>query len=67
MALSNKGVVYTWGQNEKGQLGLGHEQPTWEPHAITAINKPIQKIDCGLKHCVALTKDYQMVAWGSNL
>lgn len=25
------------------------------------------KIDCGLKHCVALTKDYQLFVWGSNV
>jgi alpha-tubulin suppressor-like RCC1 family protein len=25
MALSNKGQVYTWGFNDKGQLGLGNE------------------------------------------
>jgi alpha-tubulin suppressor-like RCC1 family protein len=31
MALSNKGIVYTWGQNDKGQLGLGNEISTWEP------------------------------------
>jgi len=31
MALSNKGTIYTWGQNDKGQLGLGNEIPTIEP------------------------------------
>jgi alpha-tubulin suppressor-like RCC1 family protein len=25
MALSNKGQVFTWGFNDKGQLGFGHE------------------------------------------
>ena len=44
--------------NDKGQLGIGNELPTLEPTLITAINKPVQKIECGLKHCLALTKDY---------
>lgn len=57
MALSNKGIVYTWGLNDKGQLGLGNETPTLDPQQVP-INKQVHKIDCGLKHCVALTKDY---------
>ena len=67
MALSNKGIVYTWGQNDKGQLGHGNDTPTFEPSAVTTLSKVITKIDCGLKHCLALTKDYQLYAWGSNL
>jgi alpha-tubulin suppressor-like RCC1 family protein len=31
MALSMKGYVYTWGMNDKGQLGLGNESPAYEP------------------------------------
>jgi alpha-tubulin suppressor-like RCC1 family protein len=41
MALSNKGIVYTWGQNEKGQLGLGIDVHSWEPSAVTTLIKPI--------------------------
>jgi alpha-tubulin suppressor-like RCC1 family protein len=67
MALSNKGIVYTWGQNDKGQLGLGNEISTWEPQPVTGLGKLIQRIDSGLKHCVALTKSYELYAWGSNL
>lgn len=67
IALSNKGIVYTWGQNDKGQLGLGNEVPTFEPTPVTTLNRTISKIDCGLKHCLALSKDYQLFAWGSNL
>ncbi len=67
MALSNKGTIYTWGQNDKGQLGLGNEISTTDPQPITSINKQAIKIDCGLKHCLALTKDYQLLVWGSNL
>src|SRR4051794_32326895 len=44
VALSNKGIVYTWGQNDKGQLGLGTDIPSWEPSPVTTLNKPIQKI-----------------------
>lgn len=41
IALSNKGIVYTWGQNDKGQLGLGSDVPTWEPSPVTSLTKSI--------------------------
>ena len=34
-AISAVGELYTWGFNEEGQLGLGHEQNQFEPHAVT--------------------------------
>ena len=67
LALTNKGTVYSWGLNDKGQLGLGNETSTLDPQPITSIGKPVIKIDCGLKHCLALTKDYVLYVWGSNL
>jgi alpha-tubulin suppressor-like RCC1 family protein len=68
MALSNKGQVFTWGLNDKGQLGHGNEFSSYEPLLISALaQKVVSKIECGLKHCVALTKDYQLYVWGSNL
>jgi alpha-tubulin suppressor-like RCC1 family protein len=59
MALSNKGQVYTWGLNDKGQLGIGNEASTYEPVLVSSLaGKVVSRIECGLKHCVALTKDY---------
>jgi mitogen-activated protein kinase kinase kinase 9 len=31
IAMSIKGYVYTWGMNDKGQLGNGSETPAFEP------------------------------------
>jgi len=59
MALSNKGQVFTWGLNDKGQLGIGNEASTYEPVLVSSLaGKVVSRIECGLKHCVALTKDY---------
>lgn len=58
MALSSKGIVYTWGQNEKGQLGLGHENQVPDPTPVVSLVKPVVKIACGLKHVLVLTKEY---------
>ena len=69
-----RGYVYTWGMNERGQLGVGSESPTYEPVQIPQIGptakhsiKAVTKIACGLKHCLVLTKHYQLYTWGSNL
>jgi len=64
IALSLRGYVYTWGMNEKGQLGLGNDTPAYEPTQVPQFGptsqhliKPATKIDCGLKHCLVLTKN----------
>lgn len=31
VALSLRGYVYSWGMNEKGQLGIGNDTPVYEP------------------------------------
>ena len=74
IALSQRGYCYTWGMNDKGQLGNGTEYPSYEPIQVSNIGatsqhpiKAITKIACGLKHCLVMTKNSQLVAWGSNL
>lgn len=71
IAMSTRGYVYTWGMNDKGQLGINSDAPySFEPVAVSSakgtLSKAVQKIDCGLKHCLVLTKDYQLYSWGSN-
>ena len=74
LAISSRGYVYTWGMNDRGQLGVGHETPLFEPAQIPFIGptakhtiKSATKIACGLKHCLILTKNCQLYSWGSNL
>ena len=69
--MSTRGYVYTFGMNDKGQLGINQDVPySFEPVAVSSskstLSKAVQKIDCGLKHCIVLTKDYQLYSWGSN-
>lgn len=71
IAMSTRGYVYTWGMNDKGQLGINSDVPySFEPVAVSSskstLSKAVQKIACGLKHCIVLTKDYQLFSWGSN-
>jgi len=37
IALSMRGYVYTWGMNDKGQLGLGFDGPTFDPAQVPQI------------------------------
>lgn len=71
LALSKRGYVYAWGMNEKGQLGIGSDVPyNFDPVPVSSskstLSKAAMRVDCGLKHCVVLTKDYKLYAWGSN-
>lgn len=66
VALSDDGSVYTWGANDKGQLGEGSkigQNPT--PKRIQMEDKVI-KISCGKHHTLALTEHGEIYTWGSN-
>ena len=71
VALSTRGYVYTWGLNDKGQLGIAQDIPyAFEPMTVSSskgtLSKAVQRIGCGLKLVIVLTKDYQLYSWGSN-
>ena len=63
IAMSTRGYVYTWGMNDKGQLGINSDAPyQFDPVAVSSskstLSKAVQRIECGLKHCIVLTKDF---------
>jgi alpha-tubulin suppressor-like RCC1 family protein len=72
------GKVYTWGDNECGQLGYADksipqpESPAGpktqaEPEMIETLkNLKVINIKCGAFHSLALTKRGQIYAWGLN-
>lgn len=44
VALSTRGYVYTWGINDKGQLGVGQEIPySFEPLAVSSSKSTLSK------------------------
>ncbi len=64
--------MYSWGSNDLGQLGIMADVPySTDPVAVTSskntLSKAVSQIACGMKHTLALTKDNQLYAWGSNL
>lgn len=66
--LTEKGYIYSYGErNESGQLGLGHTYPVSQPTFISSIARErIVNVAAGSGHCLALTRNSKMFAWGAG-
>jgi len=65
LALTKNGLVYSFGRNQSGQLGLGDTNDRNFPILILGL-KNIKQIATGSSHTLAVTKDGQVYAFGSN-
>jgi alpha-tubulin suppressor-like RCC1 family protein len=66
--ITNEGKVYSCGDNDYGQLGLGNTSQQTTPQPITALNLlTISAIECGIVHTVFLTNDGKVYSCGYNL
>lgn len=69
-ALSNGGVLYTWGLGDYGQLGNGSTAPKAVPAIVDATGVlkgvAIKKVSVGQYHTVALGEDGNVYTWGRN-
>ena len=44
IAMSTRGYVYTWGMNDKGQLGINSDVPySFEPVAVSSSKSTLSK------------------------
>lgn len=71
MALTDNGMVYTWGSNAYGQLGSGNTVDKSVPYNVTpniTLNEgeEITDIATGITYSIVLTSEYRIFAWGSN-
>jgi alpha-tubulin suppressor-like RCC1 family protein len=58
-AIDQQGLLWTWGSNISGELGLGDTDPKVHPYPVMALKKKIvTQVACGSQFIVAL---------GSNL
>jgi alpha-tubulin suppressor-like RCC1 family protein len=63
LAISNEGILYTWGDGWKGQLGKGNTDNLYEPTPISA-SENFKFADCGAIHTVAIDRDDKVWHWG---
>ena len=66
MALASNGEVWTWGDNQYGQLGYSGSFPDWLARRIPNMTG-IVEIAAGGNHCVALDRvGMRIWTWGRN-
>ncbi|XP_017764789.1 PREDICTED: RCC1 and BTB domain-containing protein 1-like [Eufriesea mexicana] len=67
VAVTDKGEVYSWGENGVGQLGIGILGSRTVPQKVTQLNfVVISKVVCGYVHMLALSNDGDLFVWGGN-
>ncbi|MED6118358.1 hypothetical protein PIB30_002066 [Stylosanthes scabra] len=67
VALDVEGRCYTWGRNEKGQLGHGDRIQRDRPTVVSELSKyKIVKAGAGRNHTVVVTEDGNSLAFGWN-
>ncbi|BFZ17846.1 hypothetical protein BsWGS_20885 [Bradybaena similaris] len=69
VALTNEGLVFAWGSNSYGQLGLGRNAPSHQnlPELISCLKGiPIQQVTAGGNHTFVLSKSGAVYGWGRN-
>ena len=63
VACSNDGMVFTFGQNKYGQLGLGQTSSVTMPTELQKISD-VCRVFSGRYHCAALTTLGALFMWG---
>ena len=63
-ALTKKGEVFTWGDNDYGQLGHGDNDERAVPTKVASLDGLfIIQISCGYIHTAALTDKGEIFTW----
>ena len=63
--LTDTGIGYCWGDNQRGQIGDGSTTDRLSPAAI-AGNLVFADVDAGFRHTCARTTDNTLYCWGSG-
>jgi hypothetical protein len=68
MALTESGRVFSWGNNESGQLGHILDFKIVKKPLILSMSKeiPIKKISCGFSHSLLLAREGDIYGFGYN-
>lgn len=70
LLVTKSGEIYGMGSNECGSLGVGHDQPIYEPRVIfrcsTFNSDLITHVACGESHTIIVTDFRKIFVTGSN-
>lgn len=67
LALSDEGLVFSWGDGDFGKLGRGGSEGCTVPHNIERLNSlGVIQIECGAQFSLALTKAGEVWTWGKG-
>jgi RCC1 and BTB domain-containing protein len=66
-AISDKGIVFTWGRGINGQLGHGSILNEDSVRPVNALSTSfVIDISCGESHTLALTNQGEVYTWGGG-
>ena len=66
-AVTDGGVLFTWGGGMYGKLGHGNENGHSTPCVVEALGgKHVVQIACGSRHTASLTNDGEIYTWGDK-
>ena len=65
LALKSDGTLYSWGKNDRGQLGIGSTGSQTTPRQVGNAGD-WKAIAAGGNHSLALKSDGTLYAWGAN-
>ena len=65
LALNSSGELYTWGYNNRGQLGLGDTTGRDTPAKVGSATDWIYAV-CGSEHSMASNSSGRLYTWGRN-
>ena len=64
LALTDEGLVYSWGDGDFGKLGRGGSEGCSIPHNVERLNgQGVVQIECGAQFSLALTKSGSVWTW----
>lgn len=69
VAVTDNGMIYSWGYNKYGQLGINSRTNAKEPRKLmpgpqAGNERSFRQVSCGHNHTLAINRAGQAIAWG---
>jgi alpha-tubulin suppressor-like RCC1 family protein len=65
-AVTDTGLIYTWGQGRYGQLGHGDEADKIVPQPVRGITGKVKAVSASFYHNLAVTVNGHVFSWGDG-